>query len=134
MALSSEYHGQVTLNSLPIPGAIVTASQGDKKLVAITDEQGTYSFPDLSDGNWTIDVGMTGFSSVTQDVTIAPDTPGAKWELKLLPSDQIKIESKLPPAPVPQTPQADKPAEAALPAPDPQPGRVRRLAHQRQRE
>ena len=119
LALGSEYHGQVTLNSLPIPGAIVTASQGDKKLIAITDEQGTYTFPDLSDGNWTIDVGMTGFSSVKQDVTIAPDTPAAKWELKLLPSDQIKIESKLPPAPVPQTPQADKPAEAALPAPDP---------------
>jgi trimeric autotransporter adhesin len=119
LALSSEYHGQVTLNSLPIPGAIVTASQGDKKLMAITDEQGTYSFPDLTDGSWAIEVGMTGFSSVTQDVTIAPDTPGGKWELKLLPSDQIKIESKLPPAPVPQTPQADKPAETALPAPDP---------------
>ncbi len=35
---------------------------------------------------------MTGFSTIKQDVTIAPGTPPANWELKLLPLDQIKTE------------------------------------------
>jgi carboxypeptidase family protein len=113
LALGSEYHGQVIFNGLPIPGAIVTASQGDKKLTAITDEQGTYSFPDLSDGSWTIEAGMTGFSSLKHDVTVAPDTPAAKWELKLLPSDQITAERK--PVPMAQAPPADKPTETLAP-------------------
>ncbi len=113
LALGSEYHGQVIFNGLPVPGAIVTASRGDKKLTAVTDEQGTYSFPDLSDGHWAIEAGMTGFSTVKQDVIIGPDAPAAKWELKLLPSDQITTESK--PPTMAQVPPADKPTETVAP-------------------
>jgi len=117
LALGSEYRGLVILNSLLVPGAMVTASQGDKKLTTVTDEQGTYSFPDLADGSWTVEVRMTGFSSVKQNVAIAPGAPVAKWELKLLPADQVKLEgteTKPPPAtPVLQAPPADKPAETA---------------------
>src|SRR5438132_13855991 len=35
---------------------------------------------------------MTGFSTIKQDVAIAPDAPAAKWELKMLPLDQVKAE------------------------------------------
>ena len=31
LALASEYHGQVTFGGLPVPGATITATQGDQK-------------------------------------------------------------------------------------------------------
>ncbi len=74
---ASEHHGQVDFGGLPVPGATVTATQGDKKFVAITDQQGFYSFPDLPDGTWTIEVEMLGFSTIKQDVAIAAEcAPG----------------------------------------------------------
>ncbi len=42
--LAAEQRGQVTFNGVPVPGATVTAIQGDKKLIAVTDLQGVYSF------------------------------------------------------------------------------------------
>ena len=71
-ARASEYHGQVTFGGLPVPGAVVTATQGDKKVVAIADPMGLYSFPNLADGTWTIEVQMTGFAPAKQEVTVAP--------------------------------------------------------------
>ncbi len=58
--LASEKHGDVTFGGLPGPGATVTASQGEKKITAVTDPQGAYRFPDLSDGVWTMQVKMLG--------------------------------------------------------------------------
>jgi len=101
LAAASEYHGQVTFGGLPAPGATLTATQGGKQLVTITDQQGLYSFPDLTDGKWTIEVEMTGFAIVKQEVVIGPNAPAGKWELKLLPLDQIKAQIKpLPGAPI----------------------------------
>jgi trimeric autotransporter adhesin len=94
LAVASEYHGQVTLGGLPVPGATVTATQGDKKMVAVSDTQGVYSFPDLADGTWTIQVEMTGFATIKQDVAIAPNANAATWELKLLSLDQIRAAAK----------------------------------------
>jgi trimeric autotransporter adhesin len=93
-AWASEYHGQVTLGGLPVPGAIITATEGDKKSVAVTDTLGLYSFPDLVDGTWTIQVEMTGFAVIKQDVAITPNAPAGKWELKLLSLDQIRAAAK----------------------------------------
>jgi hypothetical protein len=67
----SEHHGQVTFDGLPVPGATVTATQGEKKFVAITDQRGVYSFTDLDDGAWKFEVEMLGFATQTQDITIA---------------------------------------------------------------
>ena len=50
--MASEHHGTVKSAGLPVPGATVTATQGDKKFVTTTDENGRYSFPDLTDGLW----------------------------------------------------------------------------------
>lgn len=105
IASASEHHGQVVFNGLAVPGATVTATQGDKKVAAITNRQGTYSFSDLQDGSWTIEVGMTGFSTVKQDATVAPNAPPATWELNLLPLDQIRAQAKpAEPPPVPVAP------------------------------
>jgi hypothetical protein len=90
---AAEHHGQVNFGGLPVPGATVTAVQGDKKLVTITDQQGAYSFPDLPDGAWAIRVEMLCFATVERDITIAAGTPSAKWELKLLALDVINAET-----------------------------------------
>ena len=111
-AFASEYHGQVTFNGLPVPGTAVTATQGDKKLSVVTDDQGIYQFADLPDGKWTIDISMTGFAPVTQDVTIPPGGPVAAIEIKLLTLDQIRAAAK----PVKVEATAPVVAEASTPA------------------
>ena len=89
------YSGQVTFNALPVPGAIVTAMQGERRVVAVTDQQGAYTFSDLADGVWAIQVQMTGFATQTQEVTIDPKSApqNTVLELKLLPLDEITREA-----------------------------------------
>jgi len=81
---ASEHHGLVKFGSRPVPGATVTATQGDKKLVTVTDQKGAYAFPDLEDGVWKMQVEMLGFSTATNDVGVASNAPAAEWELKML--------------------------------------------------
>lgn len=62
MALvAAEYHGQVTIGGVPLPGVTVTATQGEKTLAAVSDQRGTYSFADLPDGKWSLQVEKSGF-------------------------------------------------------------------------
>ncbi len=96
LAMASEYHGQVTFGGLPVPGTsvTVTATQGGKTAVAITDTQGVFDFPDLADGTWDLDIEMTGFAPVKQQVTVAPNAPAAKFELKLLSLAEIRAQAR----------------------------------------
>ena len=108
---AADYRGQVTFAGEPVPGATVIAAQGEKKASAITDLQGLYDFPDLNEGQWTLEVHMLGFA--TEKLEAAPRV--AKWELKLLPLDQIKAEilsvpPPVAPAPSPAPVTAQKPA------------------------
>ena len=92
LAVASEYHGKVTFGGLPLPGATVTATNGGRRFSTVTDRQGFYSFPDLPDGAWTIEVEMQCFTTIRQEVSIAPNAPAINWELKLLPLDKIKAQ------------------------------------------
>ena len=83
VAAASEYRGQVTFGGLPVPGATVKATQGTRQFSTITDQEGLYSFPDLADGAWTIQVEMTGFASLKQEVAIGPNAPPDAWFRKL---------------------------------------------------
>ena len=112
---AAEHHGQVNFNGLPVPGATVTATAGGKKLVAVTDQQGAYSFPDLADGVWTIQVEMLCFATIKQEVAVAPGAPSPVWELKALPLEEIHA-SVVPPATVQQAAPAAGGAEPAKPA------------------
>ena len=96
LAMASEYHGQVTFGGLPLPGSTVTvtATQGEKTAVAITDTQGFYSFADLADGKWTITIEMTGFAPVKQEVTVAPNAAAGAFEMKLLTLEQMRAAAK----------------------------------------
>ena len=103
--LAVEQHGIVKFGGLPLPGATVTATQGDKKFEAVTDENGVYSFPDLADGIWNMKVEMLCFVTQTKEVAIAPDAPSPEWDMQLETVAQIK--------PVAPTAAAPPPAGAA---------------------
>jgi hypothetical protein len=99
VAAASEYHGQVTFGGLPVPGATVSASQRTKKFTTTSDQGGVYRFDDLPDGDWKIEIEMQCFSTVKADVTVAANMPPSKFELTLLPEDQLIARSKLTQAP-----------------------------------
>jgi len=128
--VAAEHHGQVNFNGLPVPGATVTATAGGKKLVAVTDQQGAYSFPDLADGVWTIQVEMLCFAPIKQDVAVAPDAPVPVWELKVLSLEEIHATAAQPTAgqPAAAAAQPAKPGKkaanpkSATAAPNPQAG------------
>src|SRR5271157_1500997 len=112
--MASEHHGAVKAGGIPVPGATVTAIQGDKKLSTVTDDQGAYSFADLEDGVWTIQVEMLGFAKISREVGIAPEAPSPEWELKMLSAADLKA-ALAPPAPATVLP-APAAAPAAAPA------------------
>ena len=93
MAAASEYRGTVTFNGLPVPGATVTATLGTTTLSAVTDGNGFFSFADLKDGSWAIEVQKLFFTSAKQEVVIAPNLPPAAWELKMMPLNQIRTQA-----------------------------------------
>ena len=80
---AAEYAGVVTGTGVPIPGATITATRGGKQIVTTTDQSGLFRFTDLDEGEWTIRVEMLGFSTVTQNVSIAAGIEPAKWTLTL---------------------------------------------------
>ena len=111
---ASEQRGLVTFGGLPVPGATVIATEGDKKFTAVTDPDGAYVFPSLADGVWTIQVDMLGFSPLKSDITVGSQTKPATWELKMLRLDQIHAEAE--PVAPPQPAAANTPAEPEKPA------------------
>jgi len=109
---AAEHHGQVKFAGLPVPGVTITMTQGDKRLMAVSDQQGAYSFPDLPEGVWTIQVEMLTFAPIKQEVAVGPNAPSAVWELKMLPFDEIKASAPPPAAPAtPATTTASAPPQ-----------------------
>ena len=106
LAWASAYHGQITFGGLPVPGATVTVTQGAETLTSVSDQGGLYDFPNLADGGWKIEIEMQGFSTIDAEITIAANTPEAKWELHLLSVDQMMARSKLKEVPVNPLPSA----------------------------
>ncbi len=117
MLLASESHGQVTFGGLAIPGVTVTATQGDKKFTAITDGMGMYSFPDLADGVWSVQVEMSGFTTLKQDVTVAPGGAASTWDLKLKSLSEIQAQVQTPALATEARPAQAAPAKPNAPAP-----------------
>ena len=82
-------------SGVPVPGATVTVSQGDKEFTTVTDRQGLYQFADLANGEWKIEIEMSGFSTLDGTVTCAPETPQGKWDLKLLELDKMLAKAQV---------------------------------------
>jgi hypothetical protein len=87
---ASERAGKVTFGGVAVPGATVTATQGDKKLVTSTDANGVFMFTDIAEGVWSVRIELIGFAPAVQDVTIGgSDTAPVAVELALLTFDEI---------------------------------------------
>jgi len=122
----AEQHGHVKFGSFPVPGATVTATRAGKTFTAVTDPQGAYSFPDLPDGVWTIQIEMLGFAPIRQEVTISRETPSPEWELKMLPLSEIHAVAAPAPAPPPTpAPTASTPATNSAQAPSEKPRKAK---------
>jgi len=80
-----DHYGRVGFGGVPVPGASVTAIQGDQRLETVTDQEGVFRFAALADGTWTIRVEMIGFAPLSQEIRVQADAPPSTWELKLLP-------------------------------------------------
>src|SRR5204862_213160 len=105
-----------------VPGATVTASAGDKKLVTATDERGVFKLPDATAGVWTLRVEMLGFEPLTRDVTVTAEPQPSEWTLKLRAFDDITagIPRQAPaPAQAPSATNGSGQRSTAPPAPAP---------------
>lgn len=107
LAVASPYRGVVTFGELPLPGATVTATQGDKTLSVLSDSSGAFAFDDLADGKWTITVQMQCFEPLHEAVTVAPKMPPTALEMTLLPVAQLEARAKI------ATPEIEIPAAPA---------------------
>lgn len=86
---AAEYHGTVLCKGLPFPGAVVTAAQNKQKLVTTTDAKGVFSFPNLPDGVWNIEVAVFGFQKLVQPVVVSSEAKPIAWSLQFLPASQL---------------------------------------------
>ncbi|MBI3208324.1 MAG: TonB-dependent receptor [Candidatus Solibacter usitatus] len=82
---AAEFRGVVRFGGLPLPGASVTASRGGQTFTTVTGAQGAFEFPDLADGNWTLQVEMQLFATEKRDVSAGP----VEFEMNLLPEDRM---------------------------------------------
>jgi trimeric autotransporter adhesin len=131
-ARATEYHGQVFVQGVPVPGATVTVEHDGKTFAAITDEQGLYAFPDLADGAWEIEIRMRGFEPLASQVTVSPNGPQGKFELTLLPLEQMLAQTRVEEPAAGMNPQLtarapaeakpEKPPQAVAPLPPPASG------------
>ena len=66
---AAQESGSVYAADQAIPGATITATQGDTKVVGYTDENGRYSL-NLGPGMWDLQVEILGFTTAHQQVTV----------------------------------------------------------------
>ncbi len=111
---AAEHRGVVKFGTLPVPGATVTAQQGEKKVTAVTDSQGAYVIKDLGEGKATIKVEMRGFTPAEKEVAV--DQP-AEFALTMQPLAEITAappaEVKVAEAPKIEVKKSDKVAAPA---------------------
>ena len=117
-AKASEFRGQVVFGGLPLPGSqvTVTATHGDKKEVAISDDQGSFAFTDLADGTWHLDIEMTGFAPLKEDITIPTVVTAADQAATAASAAAIAAMPASAAAPASTTAAAATPATAATTA------------------
>jgi hypothetical protein len=91
---ASAYSGLVTFGYFCVPGATISVTHDGKKFTAISDEAGRFRFDYLPDGQWTIEISLQCFATIREEVKVAPNRAPCKWELKLLPLDELTALAK----------------------------------------
>ena len=75
--------GVVRSAGQPIPGATVTAVQGNNRNTTVTDQNGHFGFPSLGPGTWTLEVSMFGFAPAKKDFAGAGTNNNLDFSLQL---------------------------------------------------
>ncbi|MBV9265345.1 MAG: TonB-dependent receptor, partial [Acidobacteriaceae bacterium] len=81
--LSRAQSGFIRSAGQPIPGATVTASQGDRSVSTITDADGHYAFGPLDPGPWTVHIEIFGFEPVTEQINFGQAKGPTNFDLRL---------------------------------------------------
>jgi hypothetical protein len=89
---AADYFGQVTFNGVPVPGVSVTATKGDVKTSATTDQDGIYRLADLVDGVWKLTIEMLGFATVAREITVPAETEPTPVALAVRSFDELSRE------------------------------------------
>ena len=116
--------GTVKAGSQPVPGATVRATQGERSLVTLTDDNGAFRFDGMTPGGWVIEADMFGFDHLRRDVQVA-STPTA-LDLTL----QLSARAVVPAAPTPNRPAQNAQQSNATPNPPIQANAVAELTPQ----
>src|SRR5712691_1515486 len=75
--------GVVKSEGQPIPGAAVKATQGDRILLTLTDDNGAYKFEGMAPGMWNVEVSMFGFDIARRETQIASTPTRIDFTLQL---------------------------------------------------
>ena len=63
--------GTLKAGGQPIPGATVRATQGERSLVTLTDDNGAFRFSGMTPGAWVVEADMFGFDHLRREVQVA---------------------------------------------------------------
>jgi hypothetical protein len=75
--------GVVKSEGQPIPGATVKATQGDRILLTLTDENGAFRFDGMGPGAWNVEASMFGFEVARREVQVASAPTRIDFTLQL---------------------------------------------------
>jgi trimeric autotransporter adhesin len=83
---AGSHDGLITVGGVPVPGATITATQGERRVIAISGADGLFRLAGLEDGTWTVRVEKLGFRPLTREVVAGAyaDSPST-WALTALP-------------------------------------------------
>jgi hypothetical protein len=83
LAADAVQAGTVRWRGQPVPGAVVTAVSGGRRVITTTDEQGRYRINGLEAGKWTVRVEMFGFDSIERTLDVTAAGAPIAWSLSL---------------------------------------------------
>jgi trimeric autotransporter adhesin len=83
----AQYSGSVRAADQPVPGATITARQGETKVTAFTDENGRFQM-NLPSGDWDVQVEMFEFTSASEKVSAGIGPISKDWTLEMPRLDQ----------------------------------------------
>ena len=63
--------GTVESGGQPVPGVTIRATQGERALSTISDDNGAFQFSGMMPGTWTVEADLFGFEHYKKDFTLA---------------------------------------------------------------
>ena len=95
IAVAFGHDGQVRFGEAPVPGVAVQATRGDVTERTVTDAEGRYSLPKVTDGAWKIRISAPGFEPIEREVDPSSGSAAPlQWEMKMLPIEGLQRSTR----------------------------------------